>query len=170
MLSYVQAQEIIRKKDRQIAGLNSQVASLKSSLKKAEASNTEEPDSTPSATLPSAEDKEAIQAAISTKNYAALEEYLAGTVRLIFAASEGLGDRTPAQVVGDLAYLNAATSPWNFSLTESELSDYATGEYASYFPTSAVVGKSANGYVISFTFDEAGLVSGIFIAANADLL
>lgn len=121
-------------------------------------------------TPPSAAAIENIKASISSGNTAALAGYMAPTVRVIIAASEGIGDRTPTQAIKDLDYLDEATDPWNFALPPSTLSQYATGSYGQFFPSTAVVGRSANKYVVSFTFNNSGKISGIFMCVNADLL
>lgn len=126
----------------------------------------------PSATPPpsTAETDENIAAAINSGNTAALESYMASTIRVIIAASEGVGDRTPAQAIADLAYLDSATEPWDFSLPSATLDGYSSGDYAMYFPAGALVGRSEDDKVVAFTFNGAGKIDGIFMAANADLL
>jgi len=121
-------------------------------------------------TAPSQDQLDNMQAAIETMNTAALEGYMAASVKVILAASEGIGERTPVQAVGDLEYLNDADNPWDFSLPQATLNDYAAGDYAQYFPATAFVGKSADGYVISFTFNNSGKISGIFLSADDALL
>ncbi len=155
----------ISKLENDKAELESKIKELKKQLADEKSKNTEE-----SATTPSAETLQNIQDAITSGNTAALEGYMASTVRVIFAASEGVGDRTPMQTVSDLAYLKSATDPWDFDLAPATLSNYASGDYAQYFPEGALVGKSANGYVISFAFDDTGKISGIFVSSDANLL
>jgi cytoskeletal protein RodZ len=113
---------------------------------------------------------ENIADAIKSGNTAALEGYMAKSVKVIIAASEGVGDRTPTQAISDLKYLDNATDPWDFDLSADTLNKYASGDYAQYFPASAVVGKSADGKVVSFTFDSSGKITGIFMAASGELL
>lgn len=108
--------------------------------------------------------EENIADAVSSGNYAALEGYMADTVRVIIAASEGVGDRTPAQAVEDMKYLDGGTDPWTFELSEETLLEWRFGDYGSYFPLSAVVGKSANNYVVSFQFNPEGKISVVFFA------
>ncbi len=109
-----------------------------------------------------------IAAAVKSGNYAALEQQMADKVKVTLAASEGLGDRTPEQAVADMKYLDAGTDPWNFALDAAALKVYQEGEYKAFFTTSAFVGKSANNYVVSFTFDDSANISGIFMGANLD--
>lgn len=149
----------------EVASLKKDVAELKKASKSA--SKTNESDA---ATKPSAEAIENIKASITSGNTAALEGYMASTVKVILAASEGIGDRTPAQAISDLAYLDSGTDPWDFSLPAATLSNWQSGSYASYFPADAVVGKSANDYFISFTFNSAGKISGIFMGMDASSL
>ena len=125
---------------------------------------------TTTGTAPTAAVKASIEDAVKSGNTTALEGYMAPTVKVIIAASGGVGDRTPAQAVSDLAYLDAGTDPWNFNLPAATLASYRSGSYAQYFPTNAVVGKSANNYVVSFSFNSAGKINAVFMAVNADLL
>lgn len=112
-----------------------------------------------------------ISAAISSKNTAALEGYMANSVNVIIAASEGIGPQTPAQAIGDLEYLNSATSPWNFNLPVSTLSKYSSSQYyGKYFGTNTIVGESANKYVVTFRVNNSGKIDTIFMAVNSDLL
>lgn len=123
-----------------------------------------------SATKPSQEDLDNIEAAVKSGNYAALEQLMQDKVTVIIAASEGLGERTPAQAVVDIKYLDSGTDPWDFDLTAATIDSYQTGDYKQYFTDGALVGKSANDYVVSFSFNNSGKISGIFMAADADLL
>jgi Tfp pilus assembly major pilin PilA len=136
----------------------------------AETTTTTTPTESETATVPTAAVKENVIASIKSGNTAALEGYMASTVSVIIAASEGVGNRTPAQAVSDLAYLDGGTDPWDFSLAAATLTGYQTGDYATYFKSNSVVGKSANGYVVSFNFDTAGKINGVFMSVSDDLL
>lgn len=120
---------------------------------------------------PTASALDNIKASITSGNTAALEGYMAPSVKVIIAASEGIGDRTPAQAVGDVAYLNpGGTNTWDFALPAATITNYQAGSYKQYFTSGALVGKAADGHVVSFQFDCKGKISGIFMAASADLL
>jgi hypothetical protein len=151
---------------------DSEITSLKSQLHDAEMADeaTAGAGSTHSDQKTADDVNENIAASISSGNTAALEGYMAAKVRVIIAASEGVGDRTPTQAISDLKYLDDATDPWNFDLPAATLNAYSTGEYAQYFPLGAVVGKSADDMVVSFTFDALGDINGIFMAVKAELL
>ncbi len=115
--------------------------------------------------------KENVEAAISSDNTAAIESYMDNSVKVIVAASEGIGDRTPVQAVGDLDYLNNAVDPWNFDLPAATITDWQSGDYASYFPDSLrIIGRSADGHVVVFKFNSSGKITDIFMAASDDLL
>lgn len=163
-----QAKKEISEKDTQIASLQSEKDALQKQLEEANAQDDSSEEST--STSPSAADLENIEAAITSGNTAALESYMAKKVTVILAASECCGSRTQAQAVADLAYIDGATDPWDFDLPQSTLDGYASGDYKQYFPDDALVGKSANNYVISFTFDDSGDIDGIFVTNNAKLL
>jgi hypothetical protein len=114
--------------------------------------------------------KDNISAAITTKNTAALQGYMASSVNVVLAASEKGGQETPAQATQSVEYTHGGTAPWNFSLPAATLTSYKAGFYKQYFPDGAYVGKAANDQVVSFGFDCNNKINLIFMAANADLL
>ncbi len=146
-----------------------QIADLQKQLADNQAGESEEKTATETEKT-ATENSDNIAAAISSGNTAALEGYMASKVRVIIAASEGVGDRTPTQAISDLKYLDDAKDPWDFDLAPVVLSQYQSGGYGLYFPLGAVVGKSADGMVVSFSFDAVGDINGIFMAADAELL
>lgn len=158
------AKDQLKKSNAEIASLKVENNKLKEQLAAATVANT-------AARSPSDQDLANIKAAVESGNYAAIQQLLSDPVTVILAASEGLGERTPAQAVGDLAYLDDGEDPWNFSLTTAILDGYKDGDYAKYFPQSAMVGKSKNGYVVSFSFDEtSGKISTIFMTNSEEVL
>lgn len=159
----MEAKDQLQQSQTQIDELEAKNAKLQADL------NAAKEDST-AAAKPSQATLDNIADAVKSGNYAALQQLMADKVKVIIAASEGLGDRTPAQAVADVKYLDAGTDPWNFALDAATLKDYQEGDYTQYFPTDAFVGKSANNYVVSFTFDDSAKISGIFMAANAETL
>lgn len=114
--------------------------------------------------------KENLAAAISSKNTAALKGYMADKVNVVFAASEKGGEVSQDQAVTDLNYLNSATAPWDFNLSAATLNSYKDGDYAQYFNGVTYVGKSSDGYVISFGFDACAKINRIFVSVSSDLL
>ena len=114
-----------------------------------------------------------IKASITSGNTAALEGYMAASVNVVLAASEGIGSKTSSQAVASISdFISKDISSWNydFSLPASVLSSYGKGSYSQYFPGNAVVGKAANKQVISFSFDCNAKISTVFMAASEDLL
>ncbi|MCB9822663.1 hypothetical protein H6800_00120 [Candidatus Nomurabacteria bacterium] len=153
----------------QISDLQDKIDKLQKDAKSTNAKKSS--DKTTGATEVSATVKANVEAAISSKNTAALESYMADSVKVIIAASEGIGDRTPVQAVNDLDYLNSATDPWDFDLPAATIDDWQTGDYASYFPeTLRVIGRSSNSYVVVFKFNASEKITDIFMAVNDDLL
>ncbi len=112
----------------------------------------------------------AIEAAVKDGNYASLQPLMADSVAVVIAASEFTSPKTPAEAVAELKYLDAATDPWNFDLPAATLSSYRNGDYASYVPLTAVIGQSANNYVVSFQTNTSGKIAVIFMSVDADLL
>lgn len=166
--------EIKTQKD-QVASLQSQLDSQKSSASSSSSSSASSSSSSSSSATtvktPTTAELDNIKAAITSGNTAALDGYMASSVSVIVAASEGIGTRTPTQAISDLDYLNMSPSvTWDFSLSSSTLSSYRAGFYKDYFPTSAVVGKSSENKVVSFSFDDNAKIKTIFMAASDDLL
>lgn len=149
--------------------LQQQIDQLEKDLTAAKAEH-KETSTEASAKAPSQATLDNIEAAVKSGNYAALQGYMASKVTVILAASEGLGERTPTQAIADVKYLDDGTDPWNFDLSAATMENYMDGDYKKYFPEGALVGKSANNYVVSFTFDHEAKISGIFMTSNAALL
>ncbi|MFZ2125670.1 MAG: hypothetical protein WA087_01825 [Candidatus Saccharimonadales bacterium] len=154
---------------------DSRIASLQASLREANdklATNTTDTD-TGACTVksPSVSAAENIKASITSANTAPLEGYMASSVTTVLAASEEGGTYNKTQAVSNItAFIADATSPWDFELTASVLGSYGKGYYAQYFPGSAIVGKSANNKVISFSFDCDGKIKTVFMSASEDIL
>ncbi|MEX0881723.1 MAG: hypothetical protein WDZ34_02525 [Candidatus Saccharimonadales bacterium] len=151
----------------EISNLTTRMAALQKELDDAKAAQAAE---STTKTKPSQADLDNIEAAIKSGNTAALEQLMASKVTVILAASEGLGERTPTQAIKDLDYLDSGTDPWNFDLPAATVDGYQAGDYKQYFPDGALVGKSANNYVVSFSFNDSGKISTIFMSNSADLL
>ncbi|MCA9309459.1 uroporphyrinogen-III C-methyltransferase [Candidatus Saccharibacteria bacterium] len=167
---YYWQQQTVTEQSNKITTLEAQNAKLKKQVKDLKSDLSDAEKSAEESTGPSDDDLANIQAAISTENYAALEGYMADSVTVILAASEGLGERTPVQAVADLAYLSDADTPWDFALDSATLSGWASGGYGVYFPDGALVGRSADGYVVSFQFNDAGDITDIFFTGSDELL
>lgn len=165
-----QAKDDAKKKDADIAQLQHQVSDLTKQLADEKAKNNT---STDNSNGPSQEVIDNVKASINSGNTAALEGYMASKVNVIIAASEGLGERSPTQAVADItSYISDATGPWDFALPAATLSGWASGDYAQYFPSGAVVGQSSgkDKMAISFVFNSSGKITTVFMAANTDLL
>ncbi len=113
---------------------------------------------------------ENIKASVSVGNTQPLEGYMASSVNTILAATEAYGPRTPTQSVGDITSFISGSSTWDFSLSASVLSSYGQSGYGQYFPNIAIVGKSTDGKVISFSFDCNGDIDEVFMASNELIL
>lgn len=123
-------------------------------------------------TLPTASVKENVIASITSKNTAALESYMAPSVKVVIAASEAAFDRTPTKAVEDIKYVVNAEGPWNFALGSATLNSYKAGFYKDYFKDNSVVGVAKDKKVIVFNFNCSGngKIDGVFMASSSDLL
>jgi cytoskeletal protein RodZ len=149
----------------------SKVATLTKQL--ADAQKLTTTSTTPCACTPKAASsslKNNIHDAISSKNTAALEGYMASSVKVVIAASEKGDTETPTQAVASLDYLSSGTSPWDFSIAAATLSNWKSHFYGQYFSDTSYAGKAASGQVVSFDFDCNGKISQIFMAASDGLL
>lgn len=168
------AKQDAKKQADKLTSLDKSIVSLKKQLadaKKTTSSSDGKKTTAAGTGKPSAATIENVKASITSGNTAALEGYMAPTVRVIIAASEGVGDRTPAQAVSDVtSYLSGASDPWDFDLPAATLANWRAHFYKDYFPETAVVGRSSDGHVISFTFNDSGKISGVFMAANDGIL
>lgn len=157
-----------------IEDTNGQKAKLENSLNEVQAELDELKISTknqPSAGgKPSTDLLANIQDSVKSGNISALESYMSSTVTVVIAASEGPGQRTPAQAISDIDHIRPLASEWDFALLDSTLTKWRSGHYAQYFPAHAVIGRSTNNQVITFDFDTAGKkITTIFMANDIDL-
>jgi len=160
-----------KQKTDDIAALNTKVTSLTEKLDAEIAKNTPVVDQTPTSVKPGVAAIANIKASITSGNTAALEGYMATSVNVIIAASEGVGASTPAVAVSNITtFISDATAPWNFDIAASTLSSYGQGSYKQYFPSTALVGKSANNKVISFGFDASTKINTVFLSSSDSLL
>jgi len=150
--------------------LNAKIKTLEIELAEAKIVNPVDCDISCSPTAPSTTVIESIKASITSGNTAALEGYMAASVKVVLTASEGPGV-APAEAVSSISdFISAATKPWDFALSASLLGQYATSSYGPYFPSIAVVGASANNKVISFNFDCYGKISKVFMVSDKSIL
>lgn len=168
------ANQQIQKMQEEIDNLNQQKSDLEQSLSKTQTELNElsaKKTNTTTGGTPTADFVANIEDAVKSGNTSALEGYMSNPVKVILAGSGGVGDRTPAQAVSDMSYLNSATDPWNFALLSTTLHAYQNGAYKQYFPGTAVVGQSVNNYVVAFSFDSTGKkIATIFMSNDANLL
>ena len=162
------AKKQLQEKQASISQLEQKVSDLQKQLTDAQKTTATSTANT-TATVPSTATLDNIKAAITSGNTAALEGYMAPSVTVIIAASEGIGTRTPMQAVSDLSYLKNSKN-WNFSLDAATLKLYANGDYKAYFKANSLVGKASDGHVVVFNFNDQGKINGIFMAVNDDLL
>jgi hypothetical protein len=154
------AKDEAAKQAQQISDLQDQLNSTRDSLA---AANSKTQTNT-TQTGPSEETVKKVQDAIKAGKYSDIKSLIAPHVVVTLSSSDGLGLRSPDQVVTDLKYIDGGTDPWSFEVSKEKLSAYQDGAYAAYFPSGALVGRSANGYVISVLFNDAGKITGIFMS------
>jgi hypothetical protein len=140
------------------------------------ASPSEEPSATPTPTPTvapvygdlKAPDIDKIKLAISDHDYTSLGIYLGNPVEETIAGSGKVQQRAPASVIADLAYVDGTTG-WTWDVDAATLATWVAGPYGAYFTTSSIVGKSAEGYVISITIVKKE-IKKVFVTADVNLL
>ena len=168
------AKDAKTKQDAEISALQKEKTSLKQQLADAKDATAAGDETTCTPTTPSATVISNIKASITSGNTAALGGYMAASVNVILAATEGIGPSTPAAAVSSVTnfidFSTDASHSWNFSLPAATLAAYRAGGYSTYFPSDAVIGKSADGKVISFSFDCDAKIKKVFMAGSSELL
>lgn len=158
-------------KDQQAATITSLESQLVTEKAKTSGLTVLEDGTTCTAVAPAATVIESIKSSITSGNTAALEGYMAASVNYILAASEGIGPTTAASAVSNItSFISDATSPWDFALSDAVRAGYANGGYEQYFLADSVIGKSADGKVISFSFDCDAKISTVFVAVSDELI
>ena len=110
----------------------------------------------------SASDALAVETAISSGTPADTFDFLADQVTVAFAASDFNQERTPALAISDLGQVSNGTG-WSWELDPETLDTYRDGPYGNYFSDDALVGESAEGYVVSLHVGD-DAIDEIFIS------
>lgn len=156
-----------------LAQLEKELADSKQSVKQVTETQKQSTQMTASSdsVQPSAATLENIATAFTSKNTAALEGYMAPSVRVVYAASEMSKDLSPTAAVKAMDYVNSgAVGPWDFALNAATLAKYGSGDYKDYFKATTLVGRSSNGYVVAINFNSDAKINGIFASASDALL
>lgn len=124
------------------------------------------------AKAPDASTVENIEASITSANTAALQGYMASSVADVYAASDAIPPKAPADSVSDISSFvtDQITGVWSFPVDAGTVATYRQGSYGQYFPSIAVVGSSTRHRVISFAFDCSGKINTVFMAADDAVL
>lgn len=168
------ANDFEKKQAANITSLEKSVAGLKEDLIAAGGSITDQTEAcTPIA--PSATVIESIKSSITSGNTAALEGYMAASVNVITAGSGAVvAASTPTAAVTSVTnfidFTPSTNSSWNFALPAATLAKYSASDYAKYFPSIAVVGKSTSGKVISFSFDCNAKIKAVLMSPTEALV
>lgn len=120
--------------------------------------------------FPTAEQRDTIKAVMDTMNTQPIAGYMAPSVEVILAASEGQPAKNPDQAALSLEYFQDATRPWRFDLPADTLKAYGKSQYyGQYFDENTYVGRAESGEVVSFHFNSDGKIDRIFMAINDEL-
>ncbi len=163
-----EARSELSTKTTQIESLQSQITDLQSKVETAKAADG----SVCVVTRPSDNTLANIRASITSGNTAALEGYMAPSVNVIYAASDGLGQRTAANAVSDVTSFisKPAGATWSFDVATATLNSYSQGSYKQYFPATALVAQASDDRLLSISFDCDSKISTILLVMNEDSL
>ena len=126
------------------------------------------PTASPTATALTTVDTAAIEKAIDDNDPTGLYDYLADPVHITFAASDFDSDRSRDLAITDLAYVSGSTG-WNWNLDDATLAAFRAGTYKNYFPDDAIIGQSAESYVIAFTVTGTE-ITRVFVSKSAAIV
>jgi hypothetical protein len=124
---------------------------------------------------PDASTIENLQGVVNNVNTEPLLYFVAPSVNVVLAASSGYGplDPDPATLaLADFLMPDPSVLPaqYDFALTAATLDAYRAGDYAEYFPPTALVGRGTDNRVVAFSFDCDGLVDTMLLVSDESLL
>ena len=131
-------------------------------------SPTGAPTTTPQPTMSKSQVTENIIASVTSKNYAALEGYMASQVSVILYATECCGLVTAQKATEQMSYLNGGTPPWDFSLNSQIAQKLINADPANF--ANKIIGIASNGMAVSFNLNSENKIDKIFISADYKLI
>lgn len=109
-----------------------------------------------------------IQDAVKSKNYAALEGFMAQKVSVSIAASECCGLLSGAKATEQMSYSTKGTEPWDFSDANPIAAKLRTADPNNFKDT--LIGTAANRFTISFHLNDKYLIDKIFMVIDYKLI
>lgn len=125
--------------------------------------------STPVVKKTAAEVRQQIISAITSKNYAALEEYMAENVHVRIESSDCCGTIKKAETIKQLDYLNEASGMWDFSDSNVHVVALRAAS-PEFYGSSAIVGVSTDEFVVSFQLNSENKINEVSMASTYKLL
>ncbi len=111
---------------------------------------------------------ENIKDAINSKNYSALEGYMAPKVSVTLHASECCGMLTPDKATSQLSYTTKGKPPWDFSDTNPIAEKLRKADPANFKDNG--IGTASNGFAIAFHLNDKFLIDKIFMVIDYHLI
>jgi len=112
---------------------------------------------------------ENIEAAVSSKNYAALEGYMKNTVIVTLYASECCGQISKAKATGQMSYLSSSQGSWDFS-QESSVRNKLIENNPQNFSSDMIIGISSDKYAVGFKLNSQNEIEKIIIVPSYNLI
>ena len=106
----------------------------------------------------------ALTTGVANKNLSILGSYCAPKVHVEIVES-GVNETISCKQAASLidSAIESAKNPWNFHLSESNISAWQTGPYGQELSGTNIVGESSNGEVISIGFNNGGQVTTVIV-------
>lgn len=111
---------------------------------------------------------ENIKDAVSSKNHAALEGYMAPTVLVTLHASECCGALSPKKAIEQLAYTANGQAPWNFSDNNPIAVKLIAADPLNFKEN--IIGTASNKFAIAFHLNNNFLIDKIFMVIDHQLI
>jgi hypothetical protein len=127
--------------------------------------------SSPTPPTEEADAEEVIQqivAAMESKNYAALEGYMASSVFVRLEATECCGGSTPTEAISQLSYVDEALN-WDFDTTNPVIIALYELDHSSY-SQNHIIGIADTEHLIAFGLDSENKIYDISMAVTYKLL
>lgn len=110
---------------------------------------------------------------INSGDLSALPQYMATNVSIIEVESGAVSSYNPTMAANKIAKFTSNNSSYynyDFDLSPELLAGYRAGEYGRYLPSTAMIGKSGDGRILSLAFDCNNKISIVLMTRNENLI
>jgi hypothetical protein len=110
-----------------------------------------------------------IERAFQSGHFNSLAPFIADSIEVAFAPNDLVkANQNPTDAASDLNFITNSHG-WKFNVDSATLIRWRSGHYGAKFPPGALVGRSREGFVVSFAI-EGDKISAIFVSGNTKIL